>query len=227
VLSGVPEILFSPLNESILKRAQDRGIIHVHIHHLRDFATDKHQKIDDYPYGGGAGMVLKPEPIFRCVEYIRHTFDIHHTVPLTLMSAAGSPFTQKVATEMSFRSTLFLLCGHYKGIDQRVIDNLVDEEISIGDYVLTGGELAASVIIDAVTRLLPGTLNDIDSADTDSFQTGILDHPHYTRPAEFRGMSIPDILRSGNHAAIEKWRHEQAIKITQTRRKDLYDKYKE
>ncbi len=172
-------------------------------------------------------MVLKPEPIFRCVEFIRESFDIGNDVPLTLMSATGTPFNQKVATEMSFRSTLFLLCGHYKGIDQRVIDKLVSEEISIGDYVLTGGELAAAVIIDAVSRLLPGTLNDIDSADTDSFQTGILDHPHYTRPADFRGISIPDILRSGNHAAIEKWRHEQAMKVTLARRKDLYDKFKE
>jgi tRNA (guanine37-N1)-methyltransferase len=172
-------------------------------------------------------MVLKPEPIFRCVEHVRESFAVGNDISLTLMSAGGIPFNQKGATEMSFRSTLFLLCGHYKGIDQRVIDELVGEEISIGDYVLTGGELAAAVIIDAVTRLLPGTLNDIDSADTDSFQTGILDHPHYTRPAEFRGMSIPDILRSGNHAAIETWRHEKAIEITRARRKDLYDKYKE
>ena len=224
VITAFPKLFEGPLNESILKRAQQAGIFKVYFHDLRDYATDKHKQIDDYPYGGGAGMILKPEPIFRCVEDIYEKYQLGDT-PLTLMSAAGETYNQKKAIELSLRDKLVLLCGHYKGIDQRVIDELVDEEISLGDYILTGGELAAICIIDSVVRLLPGAIGDIDSAINDSFQTGLLDHPHYTRPEVFRGKRVPKVLLSGNHADIERWRKEKAIEITKSKRKDLYLEY--
>ncbi len=224
IITGFPSLLSGPLNESMLKQAQQRGGARIWVHDVRDYAEGKHRQIDDYPYGGGAGMILKPEPIFRCVETVRDRFSIQQA-PLTFMSATGERFDQKRAVELSFREALFILCGHYKGIDERVREELVDEELSIGDYILTGGELAALVVVDSVVRLLPGVLNDIDSADTDSFQSGLLDHPHYTRPEDFRGKTVPAVLRSGDHAKIEQWRRERSLEITRKRRKDLFDKY--
>lgn len=224
VITAFPKTFDGFLDESILKRAINKGHVTITLHHIRDYATDKHHQIDDAPYGGGPGMILKAEPIFKCVEDVREKFDLKNT-QVTLMTPAGDQYNQKKAVECSLRDSMILLCGHYKGIDQRVIDDLVDEEISIGDYVLTGGELPAMMIIDSVIRLLPGVIGDIDSAVTDSFQTGLLDHPHYTRPVEFRGKKVPDILMSGNHANIEKWRAEKALEITKSRRFDLYQKY--
>lgn len=226
IITAFPKLFQGPLDESILKRALKANIFTVHLHDIRAYTTDKHKQIDDYPYGGGAGMILKPEPLFNCIEdvYKKHNLA---GVPLTLMSAAGETYSQKKAVELSLRDRLVLLCGHYKGIDQRVIDELVDEEISLGDYILTGGELAAMIIVDSVVRLLPGAIGDIDSAINDSFQTGLLDHPHYTRPVEFRGKRVPDVLLSGNHAEIEKWRKDQALATTKEKRKDLYIKYLE
>ncbi len=223
VITAFPKTFQGFLDESILKRAISKGAVEIILHNIRDYATDKHQQIDDYPYGGGPGMILKPEPIFRCVEEVRQKYKLDAKV--TLMTPAGDLYDQKKAVEFSVRDALILLCGHYKGIDQRVIDELVDEEISMGDYVLTGGELPAMCIIDSVVRLLPGVIGDIDSAVTDSFQTGLLDHPHYTRPEVFRGQGVPKVLLSGNHAEIDKWRFEQSLETTKTRRHDLYEKY--
>ncbi len=224
VITGLPNLLHSPLNESIIKRAQKSNIVKIYIHNIRDYATDKHKQIDDYPYGGGPGMILKPEPIFRCLEHIQVKYNIKDT-HVTLLTAAGKLFDQKKAVEFSLLKKLVLLCGHYKGIDQRIVDNLVTEQISIGDFILTGGELPAMCVIDAVVRLLPGAIGDFDSADTDSFQTGLLDHPHYTRPIEFRGMKVPEVLISGHHEKIKKWQSSMSLEITKKQRLDLYNKY--
>ncbi|HNR68048.1 MAG TPA: tRNA (guanosine(37)-N1)-methyltransferase TrmD [bacterium] len=223
VISAFPQILAGALGESMLKRAQDRQIARIFLHDLRAFGIGKHKQIDDYSYGGGAGMILKPEPIFACVESVRKQHQVD--CALTYLTPAGKVFKQKDAVELSFRKQLFFLCGHYKGVDQRVLDQLVGEELSIGDYVLTGGEIAALAVVDAVVRLLPGVLNDIDSADTDSFQTGLLDHPHYTRPEVFRGVGVPEVLLSGDHQAVQHWRDEKSIEITRQKRTDLYEKY--
>ncbi|HNW58415.1 MAG TPA: tRNA (guanosine(37)-N1)-methyltransferase TrmD [bacterium] len=224
IVAAFPGLLESPLGDSILKRAQARDLVHFYFHDIRAFATDKHQQIDDYGFGGGPGMILKPEPLFRCLEHVYTTYALDG-VPVTLMSAAGELFTQKQAMIFSLREKMVLLCGHYKGIDERVIQSWVTEEISIGDYVLTGGEIAAMVIIDAVVRLLPGAISDIDSAETDSFQSGLLDHPHYTRPQNFQGMEVPPVLLSGNHAEIAKWRLQHALDRTLRLRPDLFEKY--
>lgn len=224
VVAAFPGLLESPLSDSILKRAQAKGLVRIYSHDIRDFATDKHQQIDDYGFGGGPGMILKPEPLFRCLENLYATHALGG-VPVTLMTAAGELFTQKKAMIFSLREKMVLLCGHYKGIDQRVIESWVTEEISIGNYILTGGEIAAMVIIDAVVRLLPGAISDIDSAETDAFQSGLLDHPHYTRPQNFRGMEVPPVLLSGNHADIAQWRLQESLEITRKRRPDLYEKY--
>ncbi len=224
ILTAFPNMFQMPLDESIVKRAKKNNVVRIHIHDIRHYATDKHKQIDDYPYGGGAGMILKPEPIFRCVEDIYSKFQLDDT-PITLLSAAGETFSQKKAVEISLRDKMVLLCGHYKGIDERVIEKLVKEEISIGDYILTGGEIPAMVIVDAVVRLLPGAMSDIDSAITDSFQSGLLDHPHYTRPETFQEMKVPSILLSGNHEKIENWRRSISLERTKTKRKDLYNKY--
>jgi tRNA (guanine37-N1)-methyltransferase len=224
VITAFPKTFAGFLDESILKRAIQKNAVRITFHDIRDYAADKHQQVDDYPYGGGPGMILKPEPIFRCIEDVLEKRGADKT-RITLLTPAGEQYDQKKAVEISLRDSLILLCGHYKGIDQRVIDELVDEEISIGDYVLTGGELAAMVVIDSVVRLLPGVIGDIDSAITDSFQTGLLDHPHYTRPEVFRGRRVPDVLLSGNHRKIEAWRQEKALSVTKARRHDLYQKY--
>jgi len=224
VVAAFPGLLESALGDSILKRAQAKELVNIHLHEIRPFATDKHQQIDDYGFGGGPGMILKPEPLFRCLEDLYEKYELEG-VPVTLMSASGRLFEQKQAMIFSLREKMVLLCGHYKGIDERVIQKWVTEEISIGEYILTGGEIAAMVIIDAVVRLLPGAISDIDSAETDSFQSGLLDHPHYTRPQNFRGMEVPPVLLSGNHAGIAEWRLQQSLERTRKLRPDLYEKY--
>ena len=236
IVTLFPEICRAPLSESILKRAQEKGIVALHIHNLRDWTTDKHHIVDDAPFGGGQGMVMKPEPIFAAVEALKKMPNIK---PLTsdaeqsticnlqskilLMSPAGRRFDQEMARQLSQESHLIVLCGHYEGVDHRVIEHLVDLEISIGDYVLTNGAIAAVVLVDAVVRLLPGALGHERSAVDDSFssESSALEAPQYTRPAEFRGWKVPEVLLSGNHAEIAKWRREQAIKRTRQNRPDL------
>jgi tRNA (guanine37-N1)-methyltransferase len=205
------------LQESILKRAQNKEIVEIVVHDLRAYTHDKHNTIDDAPYGGGAGMVLKPEPFFECVEALKAQRQYDEII---FLAADGEVFTQKIATQLSLKKNLILLCGHYKGVDQRVREVLATREISIGDYVLTGGELAAVVVVDAVVRLIPGVLNDGESALTDSFQDGMLGCPQYTRPSEYRGMTIPDVLLSGNHHEIDQWRMEQREQRTRRLRGD-------
>jgi tRNA (guanine37-N1)-methyltransferase len=223
ILTLFPEICRAPLSESIMKRAQENQIVDLRIHNLRDWTTDKHHVVDDAPFGGGQGMVMKPEPIFAAVEDLRNRESKieNRESKIILMSPAGRRFDQTMATDLSKESHLIVICGHYEGVDQRVIEHLVDLEISIGDYVLTNGAIAAVVLVDAVVRLLPGVLGHEHSAGDDSFSTGLLEGPQYTRPAEFRGWKIPEVLLSGNHAEIAKWRKEQAIKRTKKNRPDL------
>ncbi len=218
ILSGVPELLESPLNHSILRRAAGKGLAEIHVHNLRDYSRDKHKKIDDYAFSGEAGMVLGIEPIdlaLRSLTGERDYQDIIYTSP------EGEQFNQSVANQLSTCKNLVFLCGHYKGIDQRIRDHLVTREISIGDYVMTGGELAAAVMIDSIVRLLPGVLSDETSALTDSFQDGLLAPPVYTRPAEYKGWTVPQVLTSGNAAEIEKWKQEQSLERTRRLRPDL------
>lgn len=223
IITVQPELLESPLRYSILKRAQDKGLLHINIHQLRDYATDKHQQTDDYQFGGGAGMVMLIEPIARCIEHLRTQ---RHYDEIIYMSPDGEQLNQTVANRMSMYSSLIILCGHYKGIDERVREHFVTREISIGDYVLSGGELAAAVLVDSLGRLLPGVLSDETSALEDSFQDNLLAPPVYTRPAEFRGWRVPDILLSGHAANIAEWRFQQSLMRTQQRRPDLYEKWK-
>ncbi len=223
IVTLFPEICRAPLGESIMKRAQKNGIVDLYIHNLRDWTTDKHHIVDDAPFGGGQGMVMKPEPIFAAVEELRNqTSNIKHkTSKVVLMSPAGRRFDQEMAAQLSGESHLIIICGHYEGVDHRVLEHLVDLEISIGDYVLTNGAVAAVVLVDTVVRLMPGVLGHEQSAVDDSFSRGLLEAPQYTRPAEFRGWKVPGVLLSGNHAEIEKWRREQAIKRTRENRPDL------
>ena len=218
VFTLFPEMFSTYLNESILKRAREAGLLEVLLHNIRDYTTDKHRTTDDEPYGGGGGMVMKPEPIFAAVESV---LGAPPSCPLILLTPQGRPFTQQVALELAEENQLALLCGRYEGVDERVRQYLVTDEISLGDFVLTGGELPALAIIDAVTRLIPGVLGDPEAPQKDSHASGLLEHPHYTRPPEFRGWEVPEILRSGNHPAIEQWRKEQALQRTQERRPDL------
>lgn len=220
VATGFPKLLVGPLNESILKRAQDRRFVDIVVHDLRDFATDRHRTIDDAPYGGGSGMILKPEPVFACLESLTKKQQYDDVIYL---SADGERLTQKLANALSLKEKLILLCGHYKGIDERIRETLVTREISIGDYVLTGGELPALVLIDAIVRLIPGVLNDGESMLTDSFQDGLIDAPSYTRPAEFRGMRVPEVLLSGNHEEVAAWRMAERRRRTEQRRSDLLE----
>ena len=218
IVTGLPKLLESPLQESILRRAQDKGKVELFVHDLREFTHDKHKTIDDTPYGGGAGMVLKPEPVFECVEKLLRDRSYDEVI---LLAADGEKLAQPLANELSLKQNIILVCGHYKGVDERVREALVTRTISIGDYVLTGGELAAAVVVDAVVRLVPGVLNDSESALSDSYQDGLLGAPEYTRPPEYRGMKVPDVLLSGNHIDIERWRQDQRLHRTQTRRSDL------
>ena len=218
IITVLPELIRSPFEASILKRAQQKGLVEVHLHDLKAFGMGKHKQVDDYSFGGNAGMVLRPEPLFDCIEGLQaeRSYDaIIYTTP------DGKRFDQKDANQLSLLGNILILCGHYKGIDQRVRDHFVTHEISIGDYVLSGGELAAAVISDALIRLIPGVLNDETSALTDSFQDDLLAPPVYTRPAEFRGMTVPDVLTSGHAKNIEEWNHAQALARTQERRPDL------
>ncbi|MHC1733731.1 MAG: tRNA (guanosine(37)-N1)-methyltransferase TrmD [Bacteroidales bacterium] len=218
IITVLPELLRSPLDESIMKRAREKGIAEINIISLRDYSTDKHRSVDDYPFGGGAGMVMMIEPVYNCITELtsqRHYDEIIYTSP------DGMRFTQQMANELSMKENIIILAGHYKGIDQRIRDHLITREISIGDYVLTGGELPAAVITDAIVRLLPGAISDSESALSDSFQDGLLAPPQYTRPAEFRGWKVPEILTGGNTPEIEKWRFEQSLSRTRERRPDL------
>jgi tRNA (guanine37-N1)-methyltransferase len=216
ILTLFPEVCRAPLSESMMKRAQECGALELHIHNLRDWTTDKHHIVDDAPFGGGQGMVMKPEPIFAAVESLRK-----ENSRVVLMTPQGRTLTQTLAGEFSAQQHLIIISGHYEGVDHRVHEHLADAEISIGDYVLTNGAIAAVVFVDAVARLLPGVLGHERSAADDSFSEGLLEGPHYTRPAEFRGWNVPEILLSGNHAAIAAWRKEQALQRTRENRPDL------
>jgi len=219
VLTLFPEMFAGPLDASIVGRARKAGLLDLRTHNLRDWTHDRHRTVDDRPFGGGAGMVMKPEPLFEAVESL-----VAAETRTILVTPAGRVFDQAVARELSGQSHLLFICGSYEGVDERVREALVDDELSIGDYVLTNGALPAMVIIDAVTRLLPGALGDAESANDESFSHGLLEYPHYTRPAEFRGMKVPDVLLGGNHAEIEKWRAEQARRRTSERRPDLLNR---
>ena len=228
ILTLFPEICRAPLSESMMKRAQESRALDLHIHNLRDWTTDKHRIVDDAPFGGGQGMLMKPEPIFAAVEALQADIGegkaLNVAPPRTrvvLMSPAGQRFDQAAARKFSREAHLILICGHYEGVDQRVVEQLVDDEVSIGDYVLTNGAVAAAVFVDAVVRLLPGVLGHEQSAVDDSFAAGLLEAPHYTRPAEFRGWKIPEVLLSGNHAEIAAWRKAEALRRTRENRPDL------
>ena len=212
-----PGMFQGPFSESILKRAQERGLLDIALHDIRAATTDKHHMVDDYPYGGGAGMVMKPDPIFAAIEAV------HQGGPIILLTPQGRLFNQSIARELAQESRITLLCGHYEGIDERVIRHLVTDEISIGDYVLTGGELGAMIIVDAVSRLLPGVLTE-GSTDDESHSNNLLEYPQYTRPAEFRGWRVSDVLLSGNHAQINRWRRKESLRKTRQRRPDLFEK---
>jgi len=220
IISVLPELMESPFRTSILKRAMDKGLAEVHFHNLRDFGLGKHRQVDDEPYGGGAGMVMMIEPLDLCISELKSQRNYDEVIYLT---PDGETLNQKIANSLSIQKNLILLCGHYKGIDQRVRELHITKEISIGDYVLTGGELAACVLADSVIRLLPGVLNDEQSALTDSFQDNLLSPPIYTRPSEYKGLKVPEVLLSGNSKKIEEWLHDEAVKITQEKRPDLLD----
>ncbi|SMC74198.1 tRNA (guanosine(37)-N1)-methyltransferase TrmD [Pedobacter nyackensis] len=220
IISVLPDLLDSPFAHSILQRAQKKGIAEIVVHNLRDYATNKQKSVDDYPYGGGSGMVMSIEPFARCIEALHAERKYDEVI---FMSPDGETFNQTIANELSGKGNIMVLCGHYKGIDQRIRDLFVTREISIGDYVLSGGELPAAVLVDAIVRLIPGVLNDETSALSDSFQGELLDAPVYTRPADWRGHKVPDVLLSGHEAKINEWRHDQALIRTQTRRPDLLE----
>jgi tRNA (guanine37-N1)-methyltransferase len=220
ILSVVPQTFASVLDASILKRAQEAGLVEIHVHNLHDYGLGRYKQVDDTPFGGGAGMILRPEPIFACVEKLRAERDYDEVI---FLSPDGELFDQPMANRLSMARHLMMLCGHYKGVDERVRQTLITREISIGDYVLTGGELPALVVTDAIVRLLPGSIGDAESSLGDSFQSGLLDPPHYTKPAEFRGMEVPETLLSGNHKRIAEWRETEALKRTRERRPDMLD----
>lgn len=224
ILTPFPELIAGTFDESMIRKARDKNLVDVKFWDIREEAKDKHNTVDDYAYGGGAGMILKPEPIFRTMDKICDgSSDPRQRV--LFMTPQGKQFDQALARDLSAEDHLIFICGHYRGVDERVIENLVTDEISIGDYILTGGELAAAVISDAVIRLLPGVLGNFDSAEGDSFTSGLLDHPHYTRPEVYRDYKVPDVLLTGHHANVETWRKEQSLERTRLRRPDLYKKY--
>jgi tRNA (guanine37-N1)-methyltransferase len=218
IITVLPDLLESPFAHSILQRAKDKGLAEIHVHNLRDYSTNKHKSVDDYPYGGGSGMVLQIEPFAKCIEQLQaeRTYD-----EIIYMTPDGETFNQDIANGLSTKGNMMILCGHYKGIDQRIRDIYVTKEISVGDYVLSGGELPAAIVTDAIIRLIPGVLSDETSALSDSFQDGLLDAPIYTRPADWKGHKVPDVLLSGHEAKIAAWKDEQQLKRTQERRPDL------
>jgi len=220
ILTIHPELLHSPFDHSILQRAKDKKLVEIVLHDIRSYSNDKHKKVDDYQFGGGAGMVLTIQPIADCIEQLKSQ---RHYDAIIYMSPDGERLNQKISNHFSTFDNLIILCGHYKGVDQRIRDHIITHEISIGDYVLTGGELAAAVLCDSIIRLIPGVISDETSALTDSFQDNLLAPPVYTRPAEYNGWKVPELLLSGNFPKIEEWRHEQAIKSTKERRPDLLD----
>jgi tRNA (guanine37-N1)-methyltransferase len=220
ILTVLPELLESPLQHSIMKRAQNKGLLQINLYNIRDYTTYKHGQVDDYQFGGGAGLVIMAEPLINAIESLQKNVQYDEIIYLT---PDGEKFNQKIANKLSLQNNLLLICGHYKGIDQRIRDHFVTKEISIGDFVLSGGELAAAVLVDAIGRILPGVLNDETSALTDSFQDNLLAPPVYTRPEDFRGWKVPEILMSGNHAKIEEWRHKQSVRNTKEKRPDLLD----
>lgn len=220
ILTVLPGLLESPFSDSIMQRAKERGCVEIHLHNIRDHSTNKQKSVDDYQFGGGAGMVLMIEPISICIEKLKSERRYDEII---YMTPDGKSLNQQMANQLSLKENILIICGHYKGIDQRIRDMYVTKEISIGDYVLSGGELAAAVLCDAVIRLLPGVLNDETSALTDSFQDNLLAPPVYTRPEEFKGMKVPEILLSGNHQLIEEWRMEESLKRTKERRPDLLE----
>lgn len=221
IITCLPKLLESPFADSILKRAQERGLVEIHVHDIREYSTNKHRKIDDYAYGGGAGMVLQIEPIARIIDELKEQRSYDEVI---FMTPDGEQFNQNMANEMALKGNLIMLCGHYKGVDERVREHYITKEVSIGDFVISGGELAAAVMTDAIVRLLPGVLNDETSALTDSFQDGLLAPPVYTRPADYKGMKVPEVLLSGHEQKIEDWRFEQAVAKTKARRPDLLKK---
>lgn len=218
IITVVPGLLESPFNHSIVKRAKEKGLVEIYVHNLREYATNKYRQVDDYAFGGGAGMVMMAEPIAKCIEQLKseRTYD-----EVIFMCPDGEVFNQKTANQFSLKNNFIILCGHYKGIDERIRQLYITKELSVGDYVLTGGELAAAIVVDAVVRLIPGAIGDEESALSDSFQDGLLAPPVYTRPEEFMGLKVPDVLMSGDHKKIEEWRHEESVKRTQERRPDL------
>ncbi len=218
ILTIFPEMFSSPLNFSLIKKAQEKGLLNINLHDIRNWAHDKHKMTDDSPYGGGCGMVMKVEPVEKALAAIK---DRETQSQVILMTPQGRPLTQKIVTELSEKKQLIIFCGRYEGVDERISTNLVDREISIGDYILTGGELPALVLIDAVSRLIPGVLGNAQSTDNESFSHGLLEYPQYTRPAIYKGWSVPDVLISGNHAEIELWRRRESIRRTYRRRPDL------
>ena len=220
IITVVPELLESPFNHSIMKRAKDKGLLSVHTHNLRKWAINKHMQVDDYQFGGGAGMVMMPEPLANAIDELQKEKKYDEII---FMTPDGELFNQKAANQLSLKENILIICGHYKGIDDRIRQKYVTKEISIGDYVLSGGELAAAVVVDAIGRLLPGVLNDETSALFDSFQDNLLAPPVYTRPADFRGDKVPDVLLQGDPKKVEEWRHEQSIQRTKERRPDMFE----
>jgi tRNA (guanine37-N1)-methyltransferase len=218
VLTLFPQIFNGPFSESIIKRAIERKLVSINLHNVRDYSLSKHKNVDDYPFGGGAGMVMQIEPIHRCIDALKEQGSYDEVI---YMSPDGEPFTQKIANELSTKNKLIFLCGHYKGVDERVREHLVTRELSLGDFVLTGGEIAAAAMIDAIVRLIPGTLNDETSALSDSFQDDLISPPVYTRPADYNGWKVPEVLLSGHQAKIDEWRHEQSLARTKERRPNL------
>lgn len=223
VLTIFPAMFDGPLSESIIARAVERELVEIHLHDIRDYATDRHRSVDDYPYGGGYGMVMKPEPIFDAVRSVKSAADMADDTPTILLTPQGTPLTQRIVERMAANEDLILICGRYEGVDARVAENLATCEISVGDYVLSGGELAAMIVIDAVTRLIPGAVGSIESTQDDTFSTGLLQFSQYTRPALHEGSEVPEVLLSGNHGEIERWRRRESLRRTALRRPDLLE----
>jgi tRNA (guanine37-N1)-methyltransferase len=220
ILTIFPEMFEGPFSHSIVKRAKEKGLVEIHLHNIRDYAMDKHRRVDDYPFGGGAGMVMMIEPVLNCIEGLKNDRDYDEII---FMTPDGEKFDQPIANQLSILKNIILLCGHYKGIDERLREHVITREISIGDYVLSGGELAAAVVTDSIVRILPGVLGDETSALSDSFQDGLLSPPVYTRPADYKGWKVPEILLSGHDRKIAEWRYDQALERTKKRRPDLLD----